>query len=40
MLRTIGSQGALDILMKEANKTKNYEPVDIYIKTEVVKKRV
>ena len=37
VILNFGSKGALDILMKEANKTKNYEPVDIYIKTEVVK---
>ena len=30
VILNFGSKGALDILMKEANKTKNYEPVDIF----------
>jgi hypothetical protein len=32
-----GSEGALEVLMKEASKSKNYTQVDEYIKTEVSK---
>ena len=34
-LLNFGSEGALDILMKEASKTKNYDAVDKYILKEV-----
>ena len=33
----LGSEGALEVLMKEASKSKNYTQVDEYIKTEVSK---
>jgi hypothetical protein len=32
-----GSEGALEVLMKEASKSKTYTQVDEYIKTEVSK---
>ena len=32
-----GSEGALEVLMREASKTKNYTQVDNYIKIEVSK---
>ena len=32
-----GSEGALEVLMKEASKTKDFKQVDKYLKTEVSK---